>query len=106
MADVDDSIDFFRPFSSKDRGRVDGILLAESLEGSEAVIINGAGDGGYGLPFRQILHIPFSCRGQCLQLVRHAQGCADVSAEEFFDQSSNRAIKRVVVEECMGRRSG
>lgn len=72
VADVDDGVDVLGPGGGEDGGRVRGVLLAEGLEGAEAVVVDGEGDGGHGLPFREVLDVPFAAGGERLELPGHA----------------------------------
>ena len=59
VRDVDDSGYFARIFLRNDFGRVFGVNFAEGLHGAEDAS-DGLRDGWHGLPFLQVLDVPFA----------------------------------------------
>lgn len=86
VADVDDGFHLPFPIAHEDVRGVRIVDFPEGLHGAEDVG-DGFGDGADGLPFGEVLDVPFAFGGKMLQLPAERESGVDVFVEERVDEA-------------------
>ena len=86
VADIDDGLDLALPVADEDVRGVRIVDFAQGLHGAEDAR-DGVGDGAHGLPFGEVLDVPFAFCGEVLQLPAEGESGVDVFVEEGVDEA-------------------
>ena len=86
VADIDDGLDLALPVADEDVRGVRIVNLPQGLHGAEDAG-DGVGDWGHGLPFGQVLDVPFAFCREVLELPAEGESGVDVFVEEGVDEA-------------------
>ena len=86
MADIDDGLDFALPVADEDVRGVRIVNFSQGFHGAEDAG-DGVGDWGHGLPFGEVLDVPFAFCRQVLELPAEGESGVDVFVEKGVDEA-------------------
>lgn len=97
---VDDGFDFSAPLADETVGTVGLVDLSEGLHGAEDTG-DRFRDWPDGLPFSEVLDVPFASGRKMLKLPSEGETAVDVVVEKGLYQASQSTIRRRVIEKRM-----
>lgn len=109
LGDVDDVADDGAVASDEFSWTVYVVDFAKRLHGAEDGFVgrtNGIGNGDDGLPFGEVLDVPFAFAGEVLELPGEGKATGDVVGEEVGDEAGEGASRAWTVEEGVVGGSG